>query len=118
MPRTAAQNLSDVPPATPGVFTSEFWKTAAFVVVSLLIATGVITPVDAQKYKPIVDGLALIAPAIAIGFYSMSRGKTKAAAIEAAANVVMTKQVNDTQLLINRVAVPSNSPSVPTEGAV
>lgn len=108
MPRTAAQNLSDAPPATPGFLTSEFWKTLGFVVVSLLIATGVITPVSAAKYKPIVDGMALLAPAIALGFYSMSRGKTKAAAIEAAANVVVaSKHVQLQREAINLPASPS-----------
>ena len=94
MPRTTAQNLSDAPPATPGYLTTEFWKTAVFTVVSLLLATGVITPVGAAKYKPILDSVALLAPAIALAFYSLSRGKTKAAAIEAAANVVVaTKHI-------------------------
>lgn len=89
MPRTPDQNLSDAPPATPGYLTTEFWKTTIFTVVSLLIATGVITPAGVKQYKPILDGVALLAPAIALAFYSMSRGKTKAAAIEAAANVVV-----------------------------
>lgn len=111
MARTTNKTLSDAPPATPGYLTTEFWKTLGFVVVSLLIATGVITPVAAAKYKPIVDSMALLAPAIALGLYSLSRGKTKAAAIEAAANVVQTNRMTDTQLLVNRVArTPASEP--------
>jgi hypothetical protein len=108
MPRTALRNLSDAPPATPGILTTEFWKTLAFSVVSLLIATGVITPVDSNKYKPIIDGFALIAPAIALGLYSLSRGKTKAAAIEATANVIAVKTHSATQLRMQGINLPAS----------
>lgn len=108
MTQTAEKNLSDAV-TKDGLVTSEFWKTLGFTVVSLLIATGVITPVAAAKYKPIVDAMALLAPAIAIGFYSLSRGKTKAAAIEATANVaVATKHIQ----LQREFA---NSPALETE---
>lgn len=113
MPRTPTENLSDAPPATPGWQTTEFWKTLILTIVSLLIATGVITPVDVPKYKPVVDGLALIAPAIAIGLYSLSRGKTKAAAIEATANVVSVDKHIELQRALNGLTV--KMPSVLSE---
>lgn len=116
MPRTPAENLSDAPPATPGWQTTEFWKTLILTIISLLIATGVITPVDVPKYKPVVDGLALIAPAIAIGLYSLSRGKTKAAGVEAAANVVAVNKHVNLQRDLNGLAV--KMPSAPSAGVV
>lgn len=89
MTDTSEKTLSDAPPATPGYLTTEFWKSSIVSVVGMLVATGVITPDSSSKYNQWVQVAAILATAVSVGLYSLSRGKTKAAAIEAAAGVVM-----------------------------
>lgn len=114
MLRTQAKNLSDVPPATPGYATTEFWKSSILTVVSLLVATGVINPDASAKFNSWVQAAALVAAAVSVGLYSLSRGKTKAAAIEAAANVIAADK--HFQLQRELANVPVRKPSVPDAG--
>jgi len=99
------KNLSDAPPATPGYLTTEFWKSTIVTVVGLLVATGVITPDSQAKYNQWIQVAALIAAAVSVGLYSLSRGKTKAAAIEAAANVVAVNKHIELQKQLNNLPV-------------
>jgi len=92
MTSDTTENLSDTPPAKPGYLTTEFWKSTAVAVVGLLISLGVITPDAQAKYNQWIQVAAIVATALSVGLYSLSRGKTKAAAIEAAASVVIANK--------------------------
>lgn len=75
----------------PGYLTTEFWKSAIYAVISILTGLGVIGANVPAEYKSVIDSVALLAGAGCIIGYSLSRGKTKAATIEAAAKVILTE---------------------------
>lgn len=91
MPRLRKENLSDTPPATPGIFTTEFWKSAIYATLSVLTGIGVIGPGVPDKYKTVIDSAAFLAGAVTLAAYAISRGKTKAAAVLATAQVNAAK---------------------------
>lgn len=57
-----------------GYKTTEFWLSVAAMVVSMLLASGVVADGSA-----LASGLGLVASALAAAGYSWSRGKAKAA---------------------------------------
>jgi len=92
VPRSQEKDLSDVPPATSGIFTTEFWKSAIYAGFSMLTGLGVIGPSVPAKYRAVIDSAAYLAGAICVVGYAISRGKTKAAAVQATANVISTEK--------------------------
>lgn len=87
MSPTGAEPLPD----KPGYLTTEFWKSVIYAGLSLLTGLGVIGPSLPDKYKAVIDSAALLAGAACVFGYSISRGKTKAAAVEATASVIMQR---------------------------
>jgi hypothetical protein len=81
-----------------GLLTTEFWKSLIYAGLSIATGLGLIGPGVPDKYKAIIDSAAFIAGAISVGAYAMSRGKTKAAAIAATANVMN----NDNAIALER----------------
>ena len=91
VPTEQQKLLSDVPPATSGLLTTEFWKSFIYAGISIATGLGIIGPSVPDKYKTVIDSAAFLAGAICIVGYTLSRGKTKAAAVEATAKVLTTK---------------------------
>jgi hypothetical protein len=73
----------------PGWTTTEFWQTSLVTLIAAAVALGsVIKPgFNLRGLQAIVPAIALIAAAIAQGFYSHSRSTVKAAAQVAASNL-------------------------------
>jgi len=90
MGRTTDERLN----GKPGYLTTEFWKSLITSGLSLAVGLGAIGPSVPDKYRSIIDAAALLTAAASTGMYALSRGKTKAAAILATANVITTdKQI-------------------------
>ena len=115
MPSDPTESVSDTPPAKPGYLTTEFWKSGAVTVVSLLVGLGIITPDQQTHASPWIAGIALGAAAISTGLYSISRGKTKAAAVEAAANVVIADKHIAGQLTAMGLTQQASAPVATSE---
>lgn len=88
-----------------GFTTTEFWKSLAVSIVSVLTGLGVIGPSVPDKYRAVIDSAAFIAASITVAGYSLSRSKTKAAAMQATANVITTEKNIEMQKELSPVPV-------------
>ena len=93
MDHTTDKTLSN----KPGYLTTEFWKSLITSGTTLAVGLGAIGPSVPDKYRAIIDSAALFAAAASTGMYALSRGKTKAAAILATANVITTDKTLELQ---------------------
>lgn len=100
--------------ATAGYKTTEFWKSLIVSTLTLLTGLGAIGPSVPDKYRAVIDAAALLAAAASTGFYALSRGKTKAAAITATASVIN----NENSLALQRQVHHLSKKPVPTSTSV
>lgn len=78
-----------------GLLTTEFWKSAIVNVLALLTMVGEIKPTGNPKYDSIISAAAGLAAAANNIGYANSRGKTKAAVIQAASDVINVAERNN-----------------------
>ena len=94
-----------------GIFTTEFWKSFIYAGISIATGLGAIGPSVPDKYKAVIDSAAFLAGAVCLLGYSLSRGKTKAAAVEATANVLNAEKGIELQRQLNHLPAKVTTPS-------
>jgi len=95
-----------------GFFTTEFWKSFIYAGISIATGLGAIGPNVPAKYATVIDSAAFIAGAICVAVYTLSRGKTKAAATQATADVInVEKQLDVTRQINHLPKTPSGRAS-------
>jgi hypothetical protein len=129
VPAGSRQSITPAGTVKPGWTTSEFWQTLLVSLVAAAVALGsVIKPgFNLKGLQAIVPAVALIAAAIAQGFYSHSRGTVKAAAQAAASslegglpapdpNAPLTQVPNPPPIIVNVGAELSGASNNPSQG--
>ena len=92
-----------------GILTTEFWKSFIYAGISIATGLGAIGPSVPDKYKAVIDSAAFLAGAVCLLGYSLSRGKTKAAAVQATADVLNAAKTLELQREVSNL--PAKKPS-------
>jgi F0F1-type ATP synthase membrane subunit c/vacuolar-type H+-ATPase subunit K len=95
-----------------GIFTTEFWKSFIYAGISIATGLGAIGPSVPDKYKTVIDSAAFLAGAICLLGYSLSRGKTIAAAVEATASVLNATKTLELQREVSNLSIKKPSGQV------
>lgn len=101
--------MSDTPvplpvPQDPGPATTEFWLTLFTNLISAVVAMASLFGhvIDKNTLLGLVPFGAMLAAAIASGFYAHSRGKVKAAAIQGQATIMATVKAKEADALMQQ----------------
>lgn len=84
---TTAPGVTGPPPLKGGIASTEFWLTLIGTVVLLLTGLNVIGPDFADKYKQVIDALALLGSILGPAIYALARGMAKKGHQQAVASV-------------------------------